>query len=217
LARYSQLLNEIVNFKEPSPALSLDSAEQSFAHRQFADVGPRKATRAPATAAVPGDRVDLVHFRVSARSAVHPGDAFLVRLWAHLQRQQAKVLEQIRAGAPQGEVQLDSQGPIRVARSTELIAHLEIEDVIVTASVGVILWVGEIGTLTFPVRVPAGSANGDRQGCIRLSVAGCTLCQLHFVITVGPTASEERDLLAKERRFRQAFASYANPDRVEVL
>jgi len=185
--------------------LKRDETTQSPASLQPGRSWPGSATQVPIrpsqspvpTATVPGGRVDLVHFLVQSRPQVSAGEAFLVRLWAYLKRQQAKVAEQVRAAAARTGIELESQGPIRVARGTELVAHLELEDMVVNSPVGVILWEGEVGKLSFPVRVPEKVAVGDRQGMIRLSAGGATFCELHFVICIGQSTNTDVDLVAR--------------------
>jgi hypothetical protein len=192
----------------------LDGANAGARVEDSRDESAKKLRR---SSAAPVDRIDLVHFHVTSPPRVARGDAFLIKLWAHLERHQSELLKRIRAEAQQGETQLESQGPFRVGRGIELVAHLEIEDIIVHAPIGYIIWTGVIGKLSFPARVPLEARDGDRQCVIQISIEGATICLLHFVISIGLTKTSEGQIHMRERRVKNAFASYANQDRLEVL
>lgn len=162
-------------------------------------------------------RSSRVHFLVSAKSEVRPGEAFRVRLFAHMENQRARLLERIREEARSGEATVASKGPVRVADGTELLARLEIDGLEVKSPAGTLLWEGEVANHDFPVRVPVDAGTGERAGSIQISVHGIPLCELHFVICVGTVSAEEDLLTANGRRFRQGFASYASQDRGKVI
>lgn len=200
--------------------LDKQCAERTKVMKRPSRPGGRKSVgQSPAaqkTPEMPAGKVDNVHFLVTSRPTVRPGEAFCVGLWA-LEKQRIALEERIRTMSQRGEVQIGSKGPLFVRRGTQLVAKLELEGCVLRAPVGVILWEGEIGNHDFPVRVPQDAPPGDREGAIQICIDAVPVATLYFTISVGSAAGETVDLPLQTRRFRTAFASYASEDRLEVV
>jgi hypothetical protein len=95
--------------------------------------------------------------------------------------------------------------------------RLSIAGFTLTDSTDTILWQGEIGNATFPVQVPSDATPGPHAGQVTFHIEGLQIAKLHFVVEVGPREAAREALPVKEQRLRSAFASYASPDRDEVL
>jgi hypothetical protein len=180
-------------------------------------VKPAEDTPLEGTYGIPPGGVDRVHFQVVAPPTVRPGQAFCLGLWAYTEKQRSAVARRIRARAQRDEVLVGSKGPLRIARGTQMVAQVELEDCVIRDSFGVILWEGEIGNHDFPVRVPQGAPPGDRQGAVRISIEDLLVAVVHFTIAVGVASSQVTELSLETRRFSTAFASYASEDRPEVV
>lgn len=169
------------------------------------------------TPEVPGGRVDLVHFSVTSPSTVRPGYSFVVGIYAHLKKQIKEVIERAQKAVPEGERSITTQGPLRVERGTMLTVRLRIEEFIVDPAEGAILWNGEIGNVTFGVGVPQEAKRGRRVGTATISANGFQIGTIFFELHVGSRPTSVKQIRAKVRQHRTAFASYASPDRREVM
>jgi len=176
------------------------------------------------TTDVSGKNVDNVHFTVTAPPRVKPKSSFVVDLWAHLEEQQKKVIEQARLMADEKEdITIRSVGPKPIARGTILTAKLRIEDMEIEDAVQTILWEGEIGNANYAAKVPEGTDLGTKQGNASIHIDGLRIATIHFLIhVVDPSekGAEEvpvAQIPVQEHRIETAFASYARKDMDEVL
>ncbi len=123
-----------------------------------------------------------------------------------------------------------SQGPVKLARGTEVGVTLEIPGLVVQPESNVLSWEGEIANASFIVSVPAGAGLCTYYGEVRFDVAGLALARLSFALTVATPRLHEllRDLFwlgsaklvwseIKTRRPRKGFASYARQDTLGVM
>jgi hypothetical protein len=165
---------------------------------------------------LPGITTDAVVFTVTSPPMLVPGVATVIDVWAHLERQRQEVLDRARAEAG-GDIRSKSKGPVEVARGTVLSVKLHVPDLIIDEPEDTILWQGEIGNATFAVRVPAELTPGSRVGVASIFVGGLRIARLNFTVQIGLEAKPAEPLTTREERHRKAFASYASPDRDEVL
>jgi hypothetical protein len=137
-------------------------------------------------------------------------------VWAHVEHQRTEVMRRIRESA-QGLELLAEKGPLRLARGTVLTVRLRAADLIVEDPEDTILWAGEIGQASFPVKVPAKAPFGDKAASVTFHVDGLQVAKLHFTLTVAQAGTASQSLATRQARHRTAFASYASEDRDEVL
>lgn len=166
--------------------------------------------------AVPGGIVDRLHFTVTSPPMVQLGTSFVVDIWAHLERQRKAVIQRAREAVAKGEITIQTKGPVQVARGTVLTVRLKLEGLIVEDPEDTILWDGDIGNATFPVRVPHDASEGPSRGLATFHVNGLQIARVYFVIQVGKTSSSVDRIRTKEERHRKAFASYAHADLKKV-
>jgi uncharacterized protein YdcH (DUF465 family) len=159
-------------------------------------------------------RVENVDFSVFAPPSVMRGSTFILELWAYLRKERSAMLQVAsRAGR---DVELFSRGPVRIPVETELTVVLVLETLTVKRKRSTMCWTGSFTNVQFPVSVPADAAPGDHMGEILLLLGGMRLTSLLFQVTVG--VEQPRAALAvTQQPVRTAFASYATPDRDEVL
>jgi hypothetical protein len=197
------LPSELATRREPDP--------DPYSHGLCKDRG---------TPQVPASRIDKVHFSVASPPAVEPGQKFIVDVWAHLGQQRAEVLRQVERARPQTDAPsiIRPKGPFKIERGTTLFVRLRFDDFDVEPPEDVILWDGEIGNASFEVTVPTAIPEGMKTGFVtvhwegRLQIARVPL-QLLVAAKIVPTAPTTQPL----QHIRKAFASYASPDRNEVL
>ena len=168
------------------------------------------------TPEMPGVTTDAVVFTVTSPPTFVPGTAAVIDVWAHLERHRAEVLDRARAEAG-GEISSKSRGPVEVARGSVLTIKLHVQNLEIDEPEDTLLWRGDIGNATFAVRVPAGLTPGPRSGVAHIHVGGLRIARINFVVQVGPQKNGSDFLETKQERFHKAFASYATPDRDEVL
>jgi hypothetical protein len=165
---------------------------------------------------LPGITTDAVVFTVTSPAMLVPGTASVIDVWAHLERHRQEVLARARAEAG-GDIRSKSKGGVEVARGSVLSVKLQVQDLLIDEPEDTILWQGEIGNATFAVRVPAGLEAGSRTGVASIFIGGLRIARLNFVVEIGSESKASGPLSTREERHRKAFASYASPDRDEVL
>jgi hypothetical protein len=106
---------------------------------------------------------------------------------------------------------------VQVARGTVLTVRLKLEGLIVKDPEDTILWDGDIGNATFPVKVPDDAMEGPSPGLATFHVDGLQIARLYCIIQVGRASSSVDQVPTQEERYRKAFASYARADLEEVL
>ena len=167
------------------------------------------------------DSSDNVHCTVFAPSSLRAGDSLLVQVFAHLEADAAKAEKLGKSCDPdartKGSTLLDSQ----VARGTALAFTLHLPGAVVDDPVRTLVWRGSAQSVQFGVTIPTGRAPGNLIGTVSVSDNSVPIGRIKFVLRVMAagaveTAADE-PVSQSWRRFRQAFISYASPDRAEVL
>jgi hypothetical protein len=165
---------------------------------------------------VPG-AVDRVHFSVTSPPLIQPGSSFVVDVWAHLDQQRQEVIQRAKEAVAGRKIQIKTRGPLPVGRGTVLTVHLKIDNLLIEDPEDTILWEGEIGSASFAVQVPQDAAPGSRLGQATIYADAVQIARVNFELNVGAEQVEAKALPAQEKRYQTAFASYASPDRDEVL
>jgi hypothetical protein len=158
---------------------------------------------------------DRVNFSVFAPSVVRPGSQFLLSLWAWLEQQREQMLERAARGGER--VEAGHKGPVKIRRGSEIIACLDLPGFEIEEMTESLWWEGEVGHTDFAVTAPSDLKPRTYLGKLTLLCAGLQVARLRFEITVGAVEAQRDRLPVTEARVRSAFASYASPDRLEVL
>ena len=171
-------------------------------------------------AEVPTSRIDKVHFSVSSPPAVQPGQQIIVDVSAHLERQRAEVVRRIQ----QASLQINSppvirpKGPFKIERGTTLFVRLKFPGLRVEPAEDVILWDGEIGNATFEVTAPTEISEGLRIGSVTVHCeGGLQIARIPLQLLVATKIVSCTPTTQPLHHIRKAFASYASPDREDVL
>lgn len=198
---------------EPSAAMAPAAAPPSG---PVAAAAPA-ATELRARAEMPAVVSDRVQLSVTAPPSVAPGTVFVLDVWTHLAEHRAEVLRRARSALRSKKIYIKEQGPLKIARGTVLGVSLRLEELVVEEPESTILWEGEVGSASFPVRVPADAKRGEKPGRVVVHVDGLELAKLHFTLLVGETSVAPEPLGIGLPAHRTAFASYASADRDAVL
>lgn len=167
------------------------------------------------TPELPGGRIDRVHFSVTAPQFLAPARSSEIYVWAYLDQDRAAVIQRAREAIGQ-PITVKSKGPVALARGVTLTVVLRIDGLSVENPEETILWDGEIGNASFIVTVPHDAA-GERKGSATFYAHGLQIARLNFVLEIGASPASPVALNLREQRINKAFASYASPDRDEVL
>jgi hypothetical protein len=180
---------------------------------------PAWSAAAPQTDGIPRPITDSVHFSVTAPAALQAGNRYALIVWAHLETQRAEVLARARQAHPLGPVQMHTKGGVRVTRGTVLTVRVQVPalELADADSQDTIEWQGDIGSATFPVRVPTETQPGSYTGTVWIYAEGLQIAKLHFDLQVALRDEQPEFLNVREARHRTAFASYASEDRDAVL
>jgi Tfp pilus assembly pilus retraction ATPase PilT len=177
------------------------------------DLAPeRPGTMPPAVA-----RRDSVQFRVYTPSQVAPGDLALVDLWACLPAQADEVAALAASTSQSRQAGLRAGVPLQ--RDVLLTLRLESASFVVRSSPQTMSWTGEPCNVSFEIAVPLSQAPGLVPARVHLAAEGVPLGCVHFMLAVQQRSSAESFMnpSARTQLFRSAFASYATPDRAEML
>ena len=168
----------------------------------------------------PSTKIDKVHFSVASPPGAQPGQHFIVDVWAHLERQRAEVERRVQQAWPQTETPpvIRPKGPFKIERGTTLYVRLRFADLLVDPLEDVILWEGEIGNASFEVFIPRETSEGVKSGSVTVHwEGGLQIARVPLQILVAAKAVSVAPTTQPLHHIRKAFASYASPDRDEVI
>lgn len=193
----------------PSPALagSPPAGPDSFDALRYDRTLLRPAPRKP----------DSVQFRAYTPRHFEPGTPGLVDIWACLPAQAAEVAA--LAASTAQTLQAGLRTGVALERGVAITVRLKADGLQVRPSVQTMRWTGEPCNVSFEVLSPPGQAPGAYPARARLLANGVTVGELHFLLQVQARAADgmRSDSAATVRTIRSAFASYATPDRAEML
>jgi Tfp pilus assembly pilus retraction ATPase PilT len=197
----------------PAPTSALPAPAPEKGDDFMVDLGLERPASIPPTAARP----DNVQFRVYTPSQVAPGELALVDLWACLPAHAAEVAALAASTAQNRQAGLRAGVPLR--RDVLLTLRLESGSFVVRSGPQTMAWTGEPCNVSFEIAVPAGQAPGIVPARVHLAAQGVPLGCVHFMLAVQtqPSAESFMNPSARTQLFRSAFASYATPDRAEML
>lgn len=167
--------------------------------------------------AAPAAARDKVDCSVFASTEAAPGGMFIVQVAAHLPAQadeaRALALESDPAASRRGRTALATE----IARGSQLSFELVIPGAAIDESEQLLTWDGRPETVSFFVTAPEQGKNLLAK--VLISQDGAPIGQIKFAIalkadSLGVSSSTPT---GEALRYRTAFASYASPDRAEVV
>ena len=202
--------------------------EQRRKEEQGSHLSPGNSVPAPSQALspildptrVPRDMlIDNVHFTLTGPLVLAPGATYELQFWLHVEQQRSTVLEaaSVLHRLPQSEVAVKSEGPYPLQRGSRIGVRLKIDGLRCLDNHKLLMWTGEIGNTAFVVEVPPGASEGAYAGTASIRLNGCEIAKMSFFVRVGPPILTMNEIPSQTRSHRNAFASYASEDRVEVL
>ncbi len=158
---------------------------------------------------------------VFAPATTRAGDSLLVQVFAHFVEDEEKAKTLATTFDPTTTAKGASLLSRDVARGTELMFGLRVPGARVDEPHQSLLWRGMPESVQFGVTIPSDHPAASLIGTVTVSHGTVPIGHVKFVIkaVTGPAASGEPPAPAEQRwtRYRQAFISYANQDRAEVL
>ena len=175
--------------------------------------------------AAPALPPEPVHVRGSAPRAVRPGDSFVARFAAYVKSAEAKAEKALREAAfDPAEVRPGRETGCRWAKGARVTVRCTLRGLDVPAAQESFLWNGEMQMVEFDVDVPDDAK--PRRAVLLMeafvhdepdAARGVEVAQLRMELEVTAGAADATPLRAEAAAARTAFASYASPDRVDVL
>lgn len=160
------------------------------------------------------DKVDCSAF---APTKGAPGEMFLVQVAAHLPVQaeeaQSLALESDPAASRRGRTALATE----IARGSTLTFELVAPSAVIDDPIQSLTWEGRPGIVQYFVTPPRVGANLLAK--VLISQDGVPIGQIKFAVALAPGGFSvpESAPVGEALRYRRAFASYASPDRAEVV
>jgi hypothetical protein len=169
-------------------------------------------------APVPRGPTTKADFSVFAPGSVAPGRTFFVEVWVAASDDRDEMTE--RATASGRLVERGDRNLVDLERDVVITVVLTLPDFEVIDPISTLGWDGSIRNVGFLVKAPEDLSPGLHPGLVKLMRGGVPFATIAFDVEVALAAPEvamEAARHAEMRRIRRAFASYAGPDRAEVL
>jgi len=168
---------------------------------------------------ITGDiRRDLsdVYFSVYTPTSLSPGTTFILYVWAYILEQKTDMSKMARMEEEYKEKGL--KGPITAKMG-------EVFNIVLTLppplealkKIETITWMGKITNGTFPVSVPKNTPSGSHLGRVQIFIDGFIKIDIEFILEIGASKTEIRDVTQKTHKINKFFASYSSEDRIEVM
>ena len=164
----------------------------------------------------PTPLIERVSLSAFAPALVAPTTEFILQIWMYPQDAYHEVLTW--ATAVQDVRQTGLKRGIVTPSSVWVRVSVAIPTLGISGPEERMYWDGDAVNATFAISVPAEVRIGTHVGTAAVEVGGVPLATLHFEVAVGPSVATPPQLLPSVQRLvRTVFASYATPDRTEVL
>jgi hypothetical protein len=173
-----------------------------------------------ATSRGPKEQADEVDCTAYAPDQAPPASNFLVQVFAHLPEQAATLEPIAKRAEHRAEMRVGSTLDRKIRRGGRLTFDLTMPGLEIDEPSQSIIWRGKPDKVQFGVTVPEDFKPRDLICKITVSESSIPIGHLKFMFTVvtAGVAAETRPVVASNLiRYRQAFISYASPDRAEVL
>lgn len=159
---------------------------------------------------------DDVHFSVTCPRVVVPGRAFVIDVWAHVDRS-------INAPSARRNMRelrdwlIQTVGPAYVSSGTLLRIHVTMPSLEIVDE-NTMYWVGVVSNCNFALTIAPDTKLGTYVGVATISVEELQVARVSFLIQVGSQPQDPiDDVTSREAKLSTAFASYAAEDHNEVL
>lgn len=163
---------------------------------------------------------DEVTCTVYSPKKITLGSEFLIQAFIHTEQQTAELDKLATSADEDTERRAAARLIEKIAIGTKLDLQLMMDDFIIDEPVISLKWDGKINSAQFIVKTPAEYQHNAVFGRIIVLENSIPIGQLKFKITViekNTDADVEGRNSSSMVRFKQAFISYASPDRNEVL
>jgi TIR domain len=169
----------------------------------------------PSTDAAPAK----ADFSVIAQNLIEAGRNFVVEVWVAPSGERDAMIEQAtRSGRM---VERSGRSHLNVDRDTLITVVLKLPDFEVPDAIETMGWGGDIRNVGFIVKAPASLRPGVYPGAAKLLQGQIPFASIMFDLEIvspeGRREAPPTPLSAHVHRIVRAFASYASPDRAEVL
>lgn len=155
-----------------------------------------------------------VDFTLTAPAQVVPRVPFEIFVWAHEPDDRARILARAREELQVRDVLARTKGTFRVPTGTALTVRLRILGAVIDEPVDAMTWEGESTCVSFVVTLPELNAQTRCGGSAHIYAEGVQIAKITFLLS---GAGADGVLASSSARYRTAFASYASPDRDQVL
>ncbi len=180
----------------------------------------RPAHRRVLASALQPDRtrpVSPVDCSVYAPPVIAAGSGSMVQAFLHL----SKMADEARALATEFDAEAERRGfqtlDLGLPLNAKVDFHLSVPGLTLDEPVRRVLWRGGTVSAQFVVEAPKNIPRRDVFGRLRVSVEGVPVGNITFKIAVSHVGSAPAPVRDGARPYRNAFVSYASPDRNEVL
>lgn len=164
----------------------------------------------------PTGEPDLVELTAVHPTGVAQGQSFVIDVWMYLQEDSGHVLDKIRRSR-QDRIRSKSRGPLLVQAGTLLTVRLTLNGALIDDPLDYVAWIGRPAQATFLATANAASDEAELTGCITVHADSLQIGRVCFSIAIRRDASPQAVSMKHGSTYRSAFASYARPDRNEVL
>jgi hypothetical protein len=210
-----ELTWKILEIRRPS-AESQPNVPQRFRSQRVMGYGPPPEPPPP----TPRDHICRAHYAAFAPEQVSAGEAFIVDLWVCPAREEAylDVLKRAKKGSAD-VVQVGHKDGVPTRSGVWLEVSVRVPGLQVRTGSDRMFWDGKTpANASFEVLAPDSLQSERTVGTALISCEGVPVATLLFLIRLGRARMATRvPLNAKETQIREIFASYARPDRAEVL
>lgn len=162
------------------------------------------------------ERMDAVNFSITGPATAASGSTVELQFWANDSSQGEEVIKRARViiGV---DLMHRSEGPFEVERGAKLSVRVTIRGIDISPKHKVVQWLGVIGIASFVATVPKDSEVGPHAGVVSIRLNGAQFARLDFLFTVGERTAQPGPIPGQVSLHKNAFASYANEDRDQVI
>jgi hypothetical protein len=170
----------------------------------------RSATKAPAGTS------NLIHFNAFTPHRIVPGAQFILDIWAHSAADYLRTCESARQ--LMRDVNVGRKAAVEIFADSVLSVAVKIPGMRVTSGIEIMTWHGEPTNVSFAVQVPLNICIGAHIGWATVSIADIAVAKLTFSILISKESNKRLTNRSEKLVFpKNAFASYASEDRLEVF
>ena len=148
-----------------------------------------------------------VMFSIAAPLYVAAGDSFSLDVWAHAEKDLAKVVDGVATRAA------ESAPP---SSGSAVQARLHIDGLEVACPDQSLSWLDGMGRSRFGVTTKPDAASGGRAGVVSIHSSGLQLARVRFLVQIGAVTQALEIIPSRQERHHRAFACFAPEDRARV-